>query len=66
MKRRERGMSYQEYVEYCLQRRRARLRLELKRKAIWYDRIANAIKATSLIALVMLLCGFAENICRTF
>ena len=59
-------MCYKEYAEYCIQRRRARLRLELKRKAIWYDRIANAIKATSLIALVMLLCGFAENVCRTF
>ncbi|MBR2142060.1 hypothetical protein [Anaerovibrio sp.] len=55
-------MSYQEYVEYCMQRRRARLRLELKRKAIWYDRIANALKASGLIILVMLLCGFAENI----
>ena len=53
---------YREYAEYCQQRRRARLRLELKRKAIWYDRIANALKASGLIILVMLLCGFAENI----
>ena len=53
-------MCYKEYVEYCLQRRRARLRLELKRKAHNWDMTVKWVLVPVLFLLVMVLAGWLD------
>jgi hypothetical protein len=54
-------MCYKEYAEYCMQRRRARLRLELKRKAHNWDLTVRWVIVPLLFLGVMMLCGFVDS-----
>lgn len=51
-------MDYKKYAEYCLQRRRARLRLELKRKARRWDTLCDIAEAAGAVFVLLLLCGW--------
>lgn len=53
-------MDYKEYAEYCMQRRRARLRLELKRKAHNWDMTVKWVLVPVLFLLVMVMAGWLD------